>query len=166
MISPTTYHFRKVTPEDLDLLARWRATLHVRAWWDSDEPYSLEELADERVARWIVSTQGRAFGYMQDYTVHGWDDHHFASLPKGARGIDQFIGDPNMIGLEHGQGMIRAQMQRLFEAGVPVIGTDPHPDNERAIAVYTKLGFVLLGPAHETKWGLILPMIARPQQLP
>ncbi|WWR55751.1 hypothetical protein RV999_26300 (plasmid) [Sinorhizobium meliloti] len=39
---------------------------------------------------------------MQDYTVHGWDDHHFAHLAKGSRGIDQYIGDPEMVGVGHG----------------------------------------------------------------
>lgn len=98
---------------------------------------------------------------MQDYTVHGWEDHHFAELPKGSRGIDQYIGDPEMIGVGHGSAFIGARMQTLFDQGAPVIATDPHPDNERAIAVYRKLGFEPSGPPQETKWGLILPMLAR-----
>ena len=93
--------------------------------------------------------------------MHGWDDHHFAALPKGARGIDQYIGDPDMIGAGHGTGFIGARMQILFDAGAPVIATDPHPENARAIAVYRKLGFAPVGPPQETQWGLILPMVAR-----
>lgn len=98
---------------------------------------------------------------MQDYTVHGWEDHHFAGLPKGSRGIDQYIGDPEMIGLGHGSAFIGARMKALFDAGVPVIATDPHPANERAIAVYKKLGFESSGSPEETRWGLVLPMLAR-----
>ncbi len=52
-------------------------------------------------------------------------------------------------------------MRALFDAGVPVIATDPHPANERAIAVYKKLGFEPFGSPLETQWGLILPMLAR-----
>ena len=52
-------------------------------------------------------------------------------------------------------------MDDLFDAGAPVIATDPHPDNKRAIAVYRKVGFKPLGPTRETKWGLILPMAAK-----
>ncbi len=96
---------------------------------------------------------------MQDYTVHGWDDHHFAHLPKGSRGIDQFIGAPDMMGLGHGSAFISARLQALFAAGAPVIATDPHPDNARAIAAYRKLGFKSLGPPMDTQWGRILPLV-------
>ncbi|WP_299860553.1 GNAT family N-acetyltransferase [uncultured Hoeflea sp.] len=161
MIAPNTYSFRKATLHDLALLAAWRSSPHVREWWGSDEPYDAVALADPRVARWIVSNAGRPFAFMQDYTVHGWEGHHFADLPKGTRGIDQFIGDGEMVGAGHGSAFIKMRMEMLFGAGVPVIATDPHPNNKRAISVYTKLGFRPLGPPKETKWGLILPMAAK-----
>jgi aminoglycoside 6'-N-acetyltransferase len=155
------YSFRKATLDDLDLLREWQSKPHVRQWWGSDEPFDEEDLVDPRVARWIVSSFGRPFAFMQDYTVHGWEDHHFAKLPKGSRGIDQYIGDPEMIGLKHGPAFIGARMQALFDKGAPVIATDPHSDNERAIAVYKQLGFEPFGPPQETQWGLILPMMAK-----
>jgi len=155
------YSFRRATPDDLALLTEWQSRPHVREWWGSDEPYDEEKLADPRVSRWIVSSFGRPFAFIQDYTVHGWADHHFAKLPNGSRGIDQYIGDPGMIGAGHGSAFIGARMQALFDAGAPVIATDPHPANERAIAVYRKLGFEPFGPPRETRWGPILPMAAR-----
>ena len=162
MTAANQYSFRKVTLDDLPLLAVWQSAPHIREWWDSAEPYSAADLADPKVARWIVSTGGRPFAFMQDYTVHGWEDHHFAGLPKGSRGIDQYIGDPEMIGAGHGQAFIEAGMAALFAAGAPVIATDPHPENARAIAVYKKLGFDPSGPPVETRWGLILPMLTKP----
>ncbi|MFL4468765.1 GNAT family N-acetyltransferase [Tateyamaria armeniaca] len=156
-----TYSFRRVTADDLALLATWQSQPHVRRWWDADAPYEAEDLADPKVARWIVSLTDRPFAFMQDYTVHGWDDHHFAGLPQGSRGIDQFIGEPEMIGCGHGSAFIKQRMKALFEDGAPVIATDPHPDNEMAIAVYKKLGFKPLGPTQDTRWGLILPMAAK-----
>jgi aminoglycoside 6'-N-acetyltransferase len=161
MTAANHYRFRKATLDDLPLLAAWRSTPHVRAWWDPDEPYDAADLADPRVARWIVSIAERPFAFMQDYTVHGWEDHHFARLPEGSRGIDQYIGDPEMVGVRHGSAFIGARMRALFDAGAPVIATDPHPANERAIAVYRKLGFEPSGPPQGTQWGLILPMLAR-----
>lgn len=161
MVTTAEYTFRAVTPADAGLLGTWQAAAHVRAWWDASEGYDAAQLADPRVARWIVSMNGRPFGFMQDYTVHGWDSHHFADLPEGSRGIDQYIGDPEMLGLGHGIGFIRARMDMLFAEGAPVIATDPHPDNARAIAVYRRLGFVPSGAAQHTQWGLILPMLAR-----
>lgn len=161
MVTTDRYSFRRVTLDDLDMLMGWQSNPHVREWWGSDEPYDEEDLADPRVARWIVSNAGRPFAFMQDYTVHGWEDHHFAFLPEGSRGIDQYIGDPEMVGVGHGSAFISARMQALFEEGAPVIATDPHPDNARAIAVYKKLGFAPSGPPQETQWGLVLPMLAR-----
>ncbi|MEY1555851.1 GNAT family N-acetyltransferase [Yoonia sp. R2331] len=155
-----TYSFRNATLDDLDLLMGWQANPHVAAWWDTDAPYDADDLADPRVARWIVSIADRSFAYMQDYTVHGWDEHHFAYLPAGARGIDQYIGEPDLIGCGHGTAFIGARMQALFDAGAPVIATDPHPENKRAISAYSKLGFRPDGPPQKTKWGLILPMRA------
>lgn len=147
--------------DDLDLLMKWQARPHVRAWWGSGEPYDQERISDPRVSRWIVSTNNSPFAFMQDYTVHGWEDHHFAKLPKGSRGIDQYVGDPGMIGVGHGSAFIGARMRAVFDEGAPIIATDPHPDNKRAISVYKKLGFEPFGPPQETRWGLILPMLAR-----
>ncbi|WP_300034854.1 GNAT family N-acetyltransferase [uncultured Roseobacter sp.] len=161
MTSKSTYTFQRASLDDLALLATWQSAPHVRKWWDSDEPYDSGYLADPRVARWIVSFADHAFAFMQDYTVHGWDDHHFAHLPQGSRGIDQFIGDPAMVGCGHGSAFIKQRMDQLFEGGAPVIATDPHPENKRAIAVYGKVGFKPLGPTRETRWGLILPMAAK-----
>lgn len=161
MIATNHYRFRKATFNDLALLKAWQSHSHVREWWDSAEPYSEADMADTRVARWIVSIADRPFAFMQDYTVHGWEDHHFASLPKGSRGIDQYIGAPKMLGVGHGSAFIGARMQVLFNEGAPVIATDPHPENERAIAVYKKLGFKPSGPPQKTQWGLIVPMLAR-----
>lgn len=146
---------------DRPLLVEWQSHPHVREWWDSDEPFDHEKINDPRVAKWIVETDDKPFAFMQDYTVHGWDEHHFSQLPKGSRGIDQYIGEPEMIGLGHGSAFIATRMRSLFDAGAPVIATDPHPDNKRAIAVYKKIGFVVSGPTLETEWGLILPMQAR-----
>lgn len=161
MTSKSTYSFQRATSDDLAVLAKWQSAAHVREWWDSDEPYDSGDLTDPRVARWIVSFADQPFAFMQDYTVHGWDDHHFAHLPAGSRGIDQFIGEPDMVGCGHGSAFIKERMDDLFDAGAPVIATDPHPDNKRAIAVYRKVGFKPLGPTRETKWGLILPMAAK-----
>lgn len=161
MTLPAVYNFRKATLADLALIKAWRAQPHVREWWGEDEPSADVDSGDPRVLRCIVSTGGKPFAFMQDYSVHGWPGHHFDHLSEGSRGIDQYIGDPEMLGRGHGTAFIRQRIQELFEDGAPVVATDPHPENERAIAVYKKLGFVPIGPAIHTKWGLVLPMIAK-----
>lgn len=156
------YVFRPAAMSDLPLLRKWQGLPHVREWWDNDEPFDEEELRDTRVSRWIVELNGKPFAYMQDYSVHGWEEHHFGHLPPRSRGIDQYIGDPSMIGCGHGTAFIQQRMRELFAAGVPVVAVDPHPANTRAITVYRKLGFRVAGVERETPWGLILPMEARP----
>jgi aminoglycoside 6'-N-acetyltransferase len=120
-----------------------------------------ETLADARVAMWIVEHLGRPFGYAQDYSPHDWDPHPFAYLPAGSRGIDQYIGEPDMLGLGHGSAFVRAHCERLFEAGAPAVGTDPSPDNARAIRAYEKAGFSPVAGPVETRWGRALLMERR-----
>ena len=158
MSASERYTFREVTPADLPLLAEWQSRPHVRKWWDTAEPFTAQKLKDTRVKRWIVETTQRPFAYLQDYSVHGWEDHHFFSLPKGSRGIDQYIGESDMTGKGHGPAFIAQHLKALFEAGVPVVATDPHPDNTRAISAYEKAGFEVFGSSQATQWGLILPM--------
>ena len=155
------YRFRAVAIDDFDLLEAWKHEPHVAEWWDGSTPYTPDDLRDARVARRIVEADGKPFAFMQDYDVHGWEEHHFAYLPPGSRGTDQFIGNPAMIGRGHGSAFVAQRMAELFAAGAPVLAVDPHPENARAIAVYQKVGFRVTGEPRETEWGLILPMEAR-----
>jgi aminoglycoside 6'-N-acetyltransferase len=158
------YVFRPVARADLALLKRWRSRPHVVEWWGAPELEPAgETLADKRVAMWIVEHFGRPFAFAQDYPVHAWDNHPFAHLPPGSRGIDQYIGEPDMVGLGHGSAFVRAHCERLFAAGAPAVGTDPHPDNARAIRAYEKAGFVVASPL-ETRWGLAVLMENRPSR--
>jgi aminoglycoside 6'-N-acetyltransferase len=70
---------------------------------------------------------------MQDYAVHCGGDHPFDHLPAGSRGMDQFIGSPDMIGKGHGQAFIRQRLKVLFAQGIPVVATDPHPEGDQSL---------------------------------
>ena len=153
------YRFRPVTVPDLDLLAAWKREPHVAEWWDEDVT-TAAELLDPRVSMRIVERDGRAFAFVQDYDVHGWEGHHLADLPRLSRGMDQFIGDPVMLGRGHGKALIFQRMTELFAGGAPALAVDPHPANARAIAVYRRVGFEPAGEARETRWGPVLPMVA------
>ena len=158
-MAKTPYAFRPVRPADLALLDHWRAMPHVVQYWGPPEAETAAEtLADPRVAMWIVEHRGRPFAYAQDYSPHDWDDHPFAHLPPGARGIDQYIGEPGMIGRGHGGIFVRLHCYRLFAAGAPAIGTDPHPDNRRAIRAYEKAGFAIASGPRDTRWGRAILM--------
>lgn len=156
------YRFDRVRTGDLSLINGWLQRPHVATWWDPATPYAPDDLEDPRVAMWLVHRAGRPFAFLQDYAVHGWSEHHLAYLPAGARGIDQFIAEPELLGLGHGPAFIRAHLAHLFAQGVPAVGTDPHPANRWAIAAYTKVGFQEVSAPVETAWGLCLLMECRP----
>lgn len=131
----------------------------MRKWWGDDEQLTEKELAHPLVRRWLVSLNGRPFAYIQDYAVQGWDfEHYFQHLPKGSRGIDQYIGEPDMLARGHGSAFIAQHVEALFSAGVPVVATDPDPANTIAVAVYKKVGFRVFGDVIHSDWGPVLPM--------
>jgi aminoglycoside 6'-N-acetyltransferase len=60
-------------------------------------------------------------------------DHPCRDQPLGTRGIDQFIGEPELLEQGRGTAFIRLFVESLFKAGAPRIVTDPNPRNSRAI---------------------------------
>ena len=112
-----------------------------------------------------MSRQGRPFAYIQDYAPGDWLMHHFGFLPPGSRGMDQFIGEPEMIGRGHGSAFVREHVDALFAGGVPAVGVDPDPENARAIRAYERAGFVR-GLVQDTEWGLSLLMTRYPTPEP
>lgn len=140
------YSFRAATTADLSMISQWLQTPEVRRWWIDAEgkpadPIGADDLDNPHIAVRIVSHLGAPFAFIQDYDPHAWTGHHFGHLPQGSRGIDQFIGRPDMVGRGHGSAFIRAHVDRLMENGAPAVGTDPHPGNARAIRAYEKAGF-------------------------
>jgi aminoglycoside 6'-N-acetyltransferase len=160
-VSPR-YLIRPVGEADLVLIAGWRARPHVVRWWGepSVEP-EREKLTEPRIALWLAELDGRPFAFIQDYDVHGWTPHHFDHLPPGARGMDMFIGEADLLGLGHGTELVRRHVERLFARGAPAIGIDPHPDNLAARRAYEKAGFVLTGGPLNTQWGYSVLMERR-----
>ena len=115
------YAFRPVMTADLPLIRRWLALPHVRQWWgDPDEQYTLVsgDLDEPAMDQYIVSASGKAFGYLQCYDLTAWNSG-FGAQPHRARGIDQFIGEPDMIGHGHGSGFIRHFVDGLLRSGTP-----------------------------------------------
>ena len=132
-----------MTADDLPLMKRWLAMPHVTEWWgDAGEQYELVrgDLEHPAMDQYIVATDGRPFAYLQCYDLTAWHSG-FGTQPLGARGIDQFIGEPDMVGHGHGSALIRAFIDGRLAAGMPRAVTDPDPANARAIRAYEKAGF-------------------------
>jgi aminoglycoside 6'-N-acetyltransferase len=158
------YRFRPAAAADLPMLRRWRETPDVLPWWGAWQHPEAEfeaHLADPAMAMWIVDLGGRPFAFAQDYACHAWENHPFAYLPAGSRGVDLYIGEPDMLGRGHGSALLRAHCDRLLGAGAPAIGTDPHPDNLRARRAYEKAGFRQVSGPVDTRWGRAVLMERR-----
>jgi aminoglycoside 6'-N-acetyltransferase len=141
------YVFRAMTADDLPMIKRWLAEPHVRDWWgDPAEQYRLVsgDLDGPAMDQYIVSSDGRAFGYLQCYDLTAWNSG-FAEQPKGTRGIDLFIGETDMIERGHGSAMLRAFAGECLRHGAPRVVTDPDPKNLRALRAYENAGFARIG---------------------
>jgi aminoglycoside 6'-N-acetyltransferase len=155
-----TYAFREMTRADLALIGRWLATPHVREWWgDPSEQYTLVsgDLDEPAMDQFIASVDGSDFGYIQCYALTAWNEG-FGAHPEGTRGIDLFIGEPDMVGRGHGSAFIRRFVIQRLEEGAPRIVTDPDPNNARAVRAYEKAGFARARMI-DTPDGLALLMI-------
>ena len=132
-----------MTAADLPLIDHWLATPHVSQWWhDAKEQFELVsgDLDHPDMAQFIVAADKRPFAYLQCYNISAWDNG-FGPQPSGTRGLDQFIGEADMIGCGHGSSFVRAFTEQLLTNGTPRVVTDPAPDNARAIRAYEKAGF-------------------------
>src|SRR6266436_4691014 len=93
-----SYVFRPMKTDDLPLVKRWLAEPHVVQWWgDTHEQFEL------------VSG---------DLEVEA-PDNGLGSHPRRTRGIDQFIGEPDMMDRGHGSAFIRTFIDRLLASGAP-----------------------------------------------
>jgi len=157
------YSFRPMTSADLPLIRRWLALPHVRQWWgDPQDQYTLVsgDLDEPAMDQYIVSLAGNPFGYLQCYDLTAWNSD-FGQQPQGTRGIDLFIGEPDMIERGHGSALIRAFADERLRQGAPRMVTDPDPANLRAMRAYEKAGFEKVGMV-DTPDGPSLLMIRNP----
>jgi aminoglycoside 6'-N-acetyltransferase len=139
------YTFRPFTRADLPMAARWLYAPEVAHWWgDAERELAVvtEDLDEPLMQQWVVEYRGQPFGYVQAYPVHAWPQSHFRHLPKDAKAIDAFIGEPEMLGRGHGGAFLRAFAERLISEGAPVVAIDPNVNNHRARRAYARAGFV------------------------
>ena len=159
------YAMRPVSASDLPMLRRWVQTPECVRWWGEPvEQYALlqEDLSNPLMRMRIVSLEGRPFAYVQDYDIGSWPQAHLAHLPAGARAIDTFIGEPDLIGRGHGSAYLRLVAERLIAEGAPCVVIDPDPKNERARRAYAKAGFVE-DRVVQTPEGAAVLMVFRPR---
>ena len=103
------YQFRSMSAEDLPLVRSWLARPHVAEWWHDADAFDFVsgDLGHLDMAQFVVMVDAGPLGYLQCYNMSEWNSG-FGPQPAGTRGIDQFIGEPDMIERGHGSAFIRA----------------------------------------------------------
>lgn len=138
-----SYRFRPVVVADLAMLRLWLREPHVTQWWgDPDREIALisGEIEHSTGADLnIVELAGTAFAYAQSWDVV--EEPALADQPAGTRGVDGFIGRPDMLGRGHGHGMFAAYAACLFAQGVPRLVTNPAARNAVGTRAYLRAGF-------------------------
>lgn len=132
-----------MTADDLPLVRHWLGEPHVVRWWgEPDQQFDLvkSDLDEPSMDQFIVARDARPFGYLQCYDPAS-RDNCLGPQPAGTRGIDQFIGEADMLDCGHGSLFIRSFVDRLLTSRTPRVVTDPDPTNARAIRAYEKAGF-------------------------
>lgn len=153
--------FAKLRDTDLPRLRAWLSAAHVQEWWGDaeSEMHEIEShLANRKVEMFVFSLDAQPTGYIQCYDPRDWPGHGFDGEAPGTRGIDLFIGEPDMIGRGVGTAVIRAFCDRLFARGAPAVVIDPDPANARAIRTYEKAGFRAFGRFSDPESGELLLM--------
>src|SRR5258708_6034251 len=130
------YEFRPMSEADLPLVKRWLGEPHVMQWWRGTcEQLEIVsgDFEVEVMDQFIGARDDRPFGYLQCYNPEVWPDNGLGVHPNGTWGIDQFIGELNMVDRGHGSAFIRSFIDRLLAAGATRARTDPDPANARAL---------------------------------
>ncbi|MCW5584231.1 MAG: GNAT family N-acetyltransferase [Gammaproteobacteria bacterium] len=142
------FTFKPLQETDLDLLCDWLNEPHVKEWWDdhitNDEIKSKYRMriGDSVVVPFIAYLNKKPVGFIQYYHADKVGDGWWPDEIEATIGIDQFIGEKELINRGIGTKMIRAFINQLFlDPNVKKIMTDVDPKNSRAIRCYEKVGF-------------------------
>ena len=148
----TSFDFRRLVDADIPVLVTWMAAEHAQPWF-GDEPrtpelarqHYAEELDGTSATRmWIVTLDGRAIGYVQDYPVVAYDDYAVRVRDLAAIAFDYLIGEADLVDRGIGTQMVTAFCRDVLcrdYPDAPRFVASPDVRNARSIRVLEKCGF-------------------------
>lgn len=130
-----------------ELLHTWMNEPHVVPWWQLDRP-----LPDIRaylaglthLQPWIVSADGRAFGYVETYRVADDPLASYYPVHDGDVGWHLLVGPPDVLGTGLPRALGRVFVDYLLGLGQRVV-CEPDIRNTRMHAYCRRLGFHSMG---------------------
>lgn len=102
---------------------------------DCDRAAIVKNRLGTAIEQYVFLENARPVGFLQAYPLDAASAAIYGIAEfNGTWGIDQFIGEANLIGKGFGTRAIKAFTRALFaRGGVLRILTDPEPENARAI---------------------------------
>lgn len=163
--------FLPLEEQHIALLRKWLKESHVAEFWQETEDENefrtkfLSKLPERGVSAYVISVNLKLIGYIQYYEACKVGGGWWPDAKPGTFGVDQFIGDPDLIGKGMGTAIIKKFVDKIFsELKAEEVITDPDPTNEKAIRAYEKVGFKTVGKI-KTPGGIALLMrMKRPAQ--
>lgn len=147
-----TIEFSSLQEHHIPLLRKWLKEPHVAEFWQETEDEEkfrdkfLGKLPERGVSAFVILVDSKLIGYIQYYDACKVGGGWWPDAEEGTFGIDQFIGDPDMVGKGLGTEIIKRFVENIFLLSkVSQIITDPEPMNKRAIRAYEKVGFKSIG---------------------
>ncbi|MGZ3298607.1 MAG: GNAT family N-acetyltransferase, partial [Asticcacaulis sp.] len=158
--------FRPLTLPDEALLRQWLNAPHVTKWWGDPEKEvgeALSTVGSNDADGFIIQGNGHDIGYIQSYDPFAWDGgFYFSDRPKGARGIDLYLGYADLTGKGLGTQIVRTFSDSLLAKGAPEVVTDPDPANTGAFMAYKKAGFGPYRVHRSPRYGHCILMSRKP----
>ena len=167
--------FRPLSDKDAGLLLIWMNSPHVARWWTQDGSTPEDELEEalgfigsDEGAAFIIELNKRPIGYIQYYDPNSeWagtpeQAFYFADQPKGALGLDMFIGDVTLTGEGLGPRILRQFSDDLLAKGAPKLLIDPDASNAHAIKAFAKAGYAIYQQHDSPRWGQVTLMSRSP----
>lgn len=158
MSKKSLFTFRSINKNDRDFIHRWLAKPYVAKWFYGDGLANtlkgidafIEGLSD--TLYWLACDEGQPFAFLITSLVKKPEDE--LSKWCGAKGttitLDMLIGEEDYLGKKLAHVVINEFLLSEFPEAEEVL-IDPEASNSRAVHVYEKVGFKVLGefiPSH------------------
>lgn len=158
MTSTFRFHFTRVAPAQRSLVHNWLRKPHVAEWFYEQGLENTFKGLDEFLCGsslcqyWLAYDKNHPFAFLITSSVCKPSDalSHWCSGEGDAITLDMLIGDTNYLGKGLSQLLIREFLVSQFSEVTEVL-IDPEATNLRAVHVYQKAGFSILGefiPSH------------------